>query len=129
MPALRPRGHENTQAARLIGGRDSLESNPPDVAVVAFAKQQIAVVIHGDRSAFADFRDGWIIEEGAVAVVGESAGAVQQQVDNAGSGMAASKVSSCMEGLCFLPRLNHHCFHVSRTPFRTLPGPRAVRTI
>src|ERR1039457_3250892 len=84
MPALRPRGHENTQATRLFRGRDSLESNPPDVAVVAFANQQIAVVIQGDGAAFADFRDGWIIKEGAVATVGEFR-AVQQQVDNAGS--------------------------------------------
>src|SRR5664279_5742246 len=45
---------------RSVRGRDSLESNPPDVAIVAFADQQIALVIHGDGAAFTDFRDVWV---------------------------------------------------------------------
>src|SRR5688500_58215 len=81
-----------TVRKNLEGQRQKADAS--DVAVIALADDNVAVVIHAHAAAFADFRIG-SIEEPPIAGMRTTASAVEKQMDDA-SGVQVPKLAAIM---------------------------------
>src|SRR5688572_26478674 len=82
----------NDSPEDLEGPRQKADA--PNIAVIALADDNVAVVIHAHAAAFADFRIG-SIEEPPIAGMRTTASAVEKQMDDA-SGVQVPKLAAIM---------------------------------